>query len=118
MSFPRAEPHKEGTIGTRSLAEVEDAYHALEAVGAGPAQQTQLSRGALTGYLWALGRGDPAPVTGASCEGAPDLPLLTAEADAAVVQLADATQRTIPRDYIQGVHDALAWVCGHSDMRP
>ncbi|MCZ4123286.1 hypothetical protein [Streptomyces sp. H39-S7] len=105
-------------VGTRSLADVERAHRALERVGAGPAQQTQLSRGALTGYVWALGRGDQAPITGASCEGTPDLPLLTAEVDAAVVQLADAAQRTTPRDFIQGVHDALAWICGQSDMRP
>lgn len=105
-------------VGTRKLPEVEQAFRALEAVGAGPTQQTQLSRGALTGYLWALGRGNPAPITGAPTEGAPDLPQLTAEVDAAAVQLADAAQRTTPRDFTQGVHDALAWICGHSDMRP
>lgn len=118
MSLPNAERHEQDLVGTRTLAEVEQAHRALEAVGAGPTQQTQLSRGALTGYLWALGRGDQAPITGASSEGAPDLSLLTAEADAAVVQLADAAQRTTPRDFTQGVHDALAWICGHSDMRP
>ncbi|MDJ0346249.1 hypothetical protein QMK19_19280 [Streptomyces sp. H10-C2] len=105
-------------MGTRRRADVEEAHRELEAVAAGPAQQTQLSRGALTGYLWALGRGDPAPVTGATCDGVPDIAMLTAEADAAVVQLADFTQRTVPRDYVQGVHDALAWVCGHNDQLP
>jgi hypothetical protein len=95
-----------------------DAHRALEAAAANPARQTQISRGALTGYLWALGRGDVAPVTGAVSDGAPDLAMLTAEADATVVQLENATQRTVPRDYIHGVHAALAWVCGYSEQRP
>ncbi|MEV6651630.1 hypothetical protein [Streptomyces sp. NPDC051219] len=105
-------------MGTRRRAEVEAAHHALDAEAAGPDRQTQLSRGALTGYLWALGRGEDAPITGARGEGPPDIPQLTAEVDAATVQLEDTTQRMVPRDYIRGVHDALAWVCGHSDDRP
>jgi hypothetical protein len=24
----------------------------------------------------------------------------------------------VPRDYMMGVHDALAWVCGYSDEQP
>ncbi|GGX48326.1 hypothetical protein [Streptomyces chryseus] len=44
--------------------------------------------------------------------------VLIAEADAATVQIQDSTQRTVPRDYIHGVHDALAWVCGHTDDKP
>jgi hypothetical protein len=118
MSTQQTEPYSEPNVGIRPRAEVEEAHRALEAVGAGTYQQTQLSRGALTGYLWALGRGDVAPVTGADGQGAPDLSLLTAETDAAAVQLEDATQRTVPRDYIQGVYAALAWVCGHSEQRP
>ncbi|WP_455351735.1 hypothetical protein [Streptomyces sp. SYSU K217416] len=118
MSTQQKEPYKDLTVGTRLRAEVEDAQRALDASAAGPNQQTQLSRGALTGYLWALGRADDAPITGARVEGPPDIPQLTAEVDAATVQLEDTTQRTVPRDYTRGVHDALAWVCGHSDQRP
>lgn len=105
-------------VGARPRAEVEQAYRALADVAAGTAQQTQLSRGSLTAYLWALGRGETAPITGAVSTGTPDLPLLTAETDAATVQLEDATQRTVPRDYIHGVHEALSWICGHTHTRP
>lgn len=118
MSTQETEPHSDPHVGVRPRTDVEEAHRALEGVAAGTHQQTQLTRGALTGYLWALGRGDVAPVTGAGCEGAPDLSLLTAEADAAAVRLEDAAQRTVPRDYIEGVYEALAWVCGHSDRRP
>ncbi|MYV55251.1 hypothetical protein [Streptomyces sp. SID3212] len=118
MTTQQTEPHGGELVGTRPRTEVEEAFRELEAVAAAPTGQTQLSRGAMTGYLWALGRGDAAPVTGATDQGTPDLSVLTAEADAATVQLEDATQRTIPRDYIQGVHAALAWICGHSDRRP
>ncbi len=105
-------------VGVRSFAEVEEAFRRLEAEAAEPDQQTQFSRGALTGYLWALGRGGPAPITAQPVDEAPVLEDLTAEADAATVQMEDSTQRTVPRDYIHGVRDALAWVCGHTDQRP
>ena len=118
MSIQRTEPHDDVNVGVRPRAEVEEAHRALAGVAAGTTQQTQLSRGALTGYLWALGRGEAAPVTGAVSAGAPGLPMLTAEVDAAVAQMKDATQRTVPRDYIHGVHDALAWICGHTEERP
>ncbi|MCP3820145.1 hypothetical protein NLX86_19190 [Streptomyces sp. A3M-1-3] len=118
MSTQQKGRHKDRTVGTRLRAEVEEAHSALDAAAAGPDRQTQLSRGVLTGYLWALGRGEDAPITGARIEGPPDIPQLTAEVDAATVQLEDTTQRTVPRDFIRGVHDALAWVCGHSDDRP
>ncbi|MFI5758591.1 hypothetical protein [Streptomyces sp. NPDC051569] len=114
----KADSHGEQNVGIRPRSEVEETYRALEAVGAGTTQQTQFSRGALTGYLWALGRGDAAPITGAGADGSPDLSLLTAEVDASAAQLEDSTQRTVPRDYIQGVQAALAWVCGHDDARP
>ncbi|MBT2493772.1 hypothetical protein J7E96_35825 [Streptomyces sp. ISL-96] len=90
----------------------------MEAGAAGPDQQTQYARGALAGYLWALGRGEPAPITAQATDGAPELKVMTAETDAATVQMEDSTQRTVPRDYIHGVHDALAWVCGHTDNKP
>ncbi|TDT97913.1 hypothetical protein EDD99_6115 [Streptomyces sp. 846.5] len=105
-------------VGVRPQAEVELAHHALNAVALSPQTQTQYSNGALTGYLWALGRGTAAPVTGARSGGTPTLAGLTEEIDATVVQLAAQTQRTVPRDFLQGVHDALAWVCGYSDDRP
>ncbi len=104
--------------GVRDVTEVERAFECLEAGAAGPDQQTQYARGALAGYLWALGRGEPAPITARSMDGAPAMEVLIAEADAATVQIQDSTQRTVPRDYIHGVHDALAWVCGHTDDKP
>lgn len=106
------------TVGVREAAEVERAFAELESGAAAPNRQTQLSRGALAGYSWALGRGDGAPVTGARTEGVPDHGMLTAEVDAANVALEHQVERTVPRDYSQGVHDALAWVCGHTDSRP
>ncbi|MEU9984562.1 hypothetical protein [Streptomyces sp. NPDC050856] len=102
----------------RSFAEAEEAFRRLEAEAAGPDQQTQFSRGALAGYLWALGRGGPAPITAQPLDEAPTLSHLSAEVDAATAQMEDSTQRTVPRDYIHGVRDALAWVCGHSDQHP
>ncbi|MGW7195655.1 hypothetical protein [Streptomyces chryseus] len=105
-------------VGARGSAQVEQAFRWLEARAAGPHQQTQYARGALAGYLWALGRGEPSPITAQATDGAPGLVALTAEADAATVQLQDSTQRTVPRDYNQGVHDALAWVCGRTDDKP
>jgi len=105
-------------VGVRPRAEIELAHHALNAVALAPQTQTQYSNGALTGYLWALGRGTAAPVTGAGADGTPTLAGLTEEVDASVMQLADQAQRTVPRDFVQGVHDALAWVCGYSDDQP
>lgn len=105
-------------MGTRPREQVATAFERLHAATAGPDRQTQFSRGALAGYLWALGRGDAAPITGASCDGTPGMGLLTAEVDAVLVQMEDCAQRTVPRDYLYGVHGALAWVCGQSNDRP
>ncbi|MEU9798533.1 hypothetical protein [Streptomyces sp. NPDC051000] len=118
MTTQRADQFDSDRIGTRPRAEVKRRHDALEADSLGPHGGTQLSKGALTGYQWALGRGDGAPVTGAVAESTPDLDLLTAEVDAATVQLEAGPQQTLPRDYTQGVHDALAWVCGHTDDSP
>ncbi|OEJ21696.1 hypothetical protein AR457_36195 [Streptomyces agglomeratus] len=104
--------------GVRDATEVERAFECLEAEAAGPGQQTQYARGALAGYLWALGRGEPAPITGRATDGAPAMEELIAETDAATAQMEDSTRRTVPRDYLHGVHDALAWVCGHTDDKP
>ncbi|MFF4648583.1 hypothetical protein [Streptomyces sp. NPDC001380] len=72
----------------------------------------------MAAYLWALGLGAPAPVTGARGDGAPGAEALAAELDAAASQLEDPAHRSVPRDYVRGVHDALAWVCGRSERRP
>ncbi|MGW0366690.1 hypothetical protein [Streptomyces sp. NPDC002990] len=104
--------------GARSFTQVEEAFRRLEAEAAAPDQQTQFSRGALAGYLWALGRGGPAPITAQPVDGAPTADDLTAEVDAATAQVEDSTQRTIPRDYLHGVRAALAWVCGHTGQQP
>ncbi|WP_434587335.1 hypothetical protein [Streptomyces sp. A5-4] len=105
-------------VGVRNPDQVEQAFQHLEAGAAGPNQQTQYARGALAGYLWALGRGEPAPITARPTGGAPGLEAMTAETEAATLQMEDSTQRTVPRDYIHGAHDALAWVCGQTDIKP
>ncbi len=48
----------------------------------------------------------------------PDLYTLTAEVDAATVRLDDPASPADLRDYVLGAHDALAWLCGHTDQRP
>jgi hypothetical protein len=80
--------------------------------------QTQFYRGVITGHLWALGHADAAPITGARGAVAPSMEYLTAEVDAATVQLEDQTLRTVARDYVQGAHDALVWICGYSNDQP
>ncbi|MBC3840884.1 hypothetical protein GXW82_13200 [Streptacidiphilus sp. 4-A2] len=80
--------------------------------------QTEFYRGVTTGHLWALGRADAAPITGVRGAAVPSLAHLTAEVDAATVQLEDRTLHTVARDYIQGAHDALVWICGYSNDQP
>ncbi|WP_084717820.1 hypothetical protein [Streptacidiphilus carbonis] len=119
MTDSSAPVQRTDLIGTRDRTDVEHAFEELEADAAAPQRQTQYSRGALAGYLWALGRGTMAPVTGARPDYAvPDLVHLTAEVDASVAQLDDRIHRMAPRDYLQGVHDALAWLCGLREDRP
>ncbi|MGW0367243.1 hypothetical protein [Streptomyces sp. NPDC002990] len=101
--------------GVRPLAAVDLALKNLASPPQGPEQFTV---GAALAYQWALGRRARAPVTSADGRGVPDLPLLTAEVDAAVVQLDDPTTPADLRDFTRGVHDALGWVCGYSDQRP
>ncbi|MFI9742420.1 hypothetical protein [Streptomyces sp. NPDC052494] len=106
-------------VGTRTYADVEQAQKHLDAGAAAGGRSPQFSIGASTAYRWALGRADRSPVTGASgTKEVPDLQVLTSELDAAVVQMEDPAGRPGPRDYSRGVHDALAWVCGHSDEAP
>lgn len=98
-------------VGTRRRADIEREYGRLE-------RATPFSRGAASGYQWALGQEDEGPVTGVHVEGPPGMDLLVAEVDAAVVRLEEQPPRSVPHDHIQGVHDALAWVCGQSEDRP
>ncbi|MFI6843111.1 hypothetical protein OG535_09945 [Kitasatospora sp. NBC_00085] len=118
------------TVGVRPVDEVARALTELETStdaetptepGTGsttPGHRERTAGGCLAGYRWALGRGVAAPVTGAHGDGVPDLTALTAEVDAAMVELDDRSRRTVARDFAQGVHDALAWVCGHADTPP
>ncbi|MEV6687114.1 hypothetical protein AB0N28_17480 [Streptomyces sp. NPDC051130] len=101
----------EETVGTRRRADIERECRRLE-------QTTPFARGAASGYRWALGRDQEGPVTGVHAEGPPGMDLLTAEVDAAVVRLEEQPRSSVPHDHIQGVHDALAWVCGHTEDRP
>ncbi|MEU6892481.1 hypothetical protein ABZ934_11935 [Streptomyces sp. NPDC046557] len=101
----------EEMVGTRRRADIERVYGSLE-------RTTPFSRGAATGYQWALGREDEGPVTGVHAEGPPGIDLLIAEVDAAVVRLEEQPRRSVPHAHIQGVHDALAWVCGQTEEHP
>ncbi|MFJ6695234.1 hypothetical protein ACIQM4_04065 [Streptomyces sp. NPDC091272] len=104
-------------VGARTQTEVEAALSELEAASAAPDRQTQISRGALAGYVWSLGGGDTTPVTGSRSSVAPNTEQLEAELDATEQQLHDPVRRDIPREYVQGVWDALAWVCGRTDKK-
>ncbi|WP_344469692.1 hypothetical protein [Kitasatospora kazusensis] len=77
-------------------------------------------RGAVDGYLWALGlRGRPpvsgAPVTGREC---PSGAQIASEEHAARLQCGMEGLCSRVRDYACGVRDALAWIRGVSDARP
>ncbi|MFD0035366.1 hypothetical protein ACWGDS_44635 [Streptomyces sp. NPDC055059] len=109
---------EEPRVGTRGYADVELALKQLEAREAEQGRSRQFSSGASAAYRWALGCADRSPVTGAGEGEGPDLQALTAEVDAAVVQMEDPAGQPGPRDYSRGAHDALAWVCGHSDNAP
>ncbi|MFF8289635.1 hypothetical protein ACF068_10470 [Streptomyces sp. NPDC016309] len=114
-----SERNQDVLIGTKARAEVEAARRRLEHKAAAPGLRTPFSLGALAACEWALGRADAAPVTGAAGAGrTPSSHLLTAELDAAVVQLADPTESAERAAYVRGVHDLLAWVCGLVDEQP
>ncbi len=107
-------------VGTRSREQVESALARLEYIGDTPFEPSRFQRGALDGYLWALGRRALAPVT-ASVASGPDGPCpaqLGAEQQAAQVRQLDPRAEEEDRDYARGVHDALAWACGRSDVQP
>ncbi|WP_329466778.1 hypothetical protein [Streptomyces sp. NBC_01431] len=103
-----------GLIGMRSRGDVDVAVRYLasrrEVTG-------QFAMGAAAAYRWALGRTARSPVTGTQARGLPDLRLLTAEVDAAAVQLDDPTLPPGARDFTLGAHEALAWLCGYSERR-
>ncbi|MEU9101967.1 hypothetical protein [Streptomyces sp. NPDC048361] len=102
-------------IGVRHRTDVDLALKYLNARSETPAQ---FALGVAAAYNWATGRAPRAPVTGSAARHrVPDLRLLTAEVDAAVVQLEDPTAQRGARDFTRGVHDGLAWVCGYSDQR-
>ncbi|CAM5672185.1 hypothetical protein GCM10010329_42820 [Streptomyces spiroverticillatus] len=105
-------------VGARPRTEVEAALRDLEAEAAAPHRQTQISRGALAGYIWVLGSAQTTPVTGDQSSAAPNDEQITAELTSAERQLTDPVRRDIPREYVQGVWDALAWVTGRSDKKP
>ncbi|WP_212764686.1 hypothetical protein [Streptomyces sp. I05A-00742] len=103
--------------GARTRRQVIRAYRRLRA-GDEPVRDGPYARGAAAGYRWALGAPGGAPVTGATVHGAVDMETLMAEVDAAVVQLDDPALPPDAARHTQGVHDALAWICGISDDRP
>ncbi|MGI5484470.1 hypothetical protein [Streptomyces lavendofoliae] len=106
-------------VGIKPRAQVEAAHQRLAHKAATPGLRTPFSLGAVSAYEWALGRASEAPVTGAAGTGrVPSSHLLTAELDAAVVQLGDPTQSAEGAAHVRGVHDALAWVCGLIDEQP
>jgi hypothetical protein len=107
-------------VGARSREQVEDALARLEYIGEAPFDSSPAYHGSLDGYRWALGRGSLAPVT-ASVASGPEGPCpaqLAAEQQAAQVRHLDLRADPAQRDYARGAHDALAWVCGRSDVQP
>lgn len=126
---PTVEPPV-AVVGARLRTDVDEAHRDLERAAAPYRLQTQYARGVLAVYVWALGATATSPVTGTGagrgaaatasppCGDPPSLALLTAEMDAAVAQLAQPTRRTVPRDYLRGIHDALAWLCARTERRP
>ncbi|WP_051813427.1 hypothetical protein [Kitasatospora sp. MBT63] len=99
--------------GVRPAAEVAREYERVRAANGGARR-----RGALAAYRWALGLARSGPLTGTPAREVPTLEVLTAEVDASLVQLEASTRPSVGREYIEGAHDALAWVCGHTDTRP
>ncbi len=114
MTTPRNTPQEEAPlVGVRTYADIDRALKDHADRGGSP----EFSAGVAAAYEWAMCRTDRSPVTGTdNAHDIPGLPLLTAEVDAAVVQLEDPTIQTAARDYIRGAHDVLAWICGYSDQ--
>ncbi|MEW2630706.1 hypothetical protein AB0903_03375 [Streptomyces sp. NPDC048389] len=118
MTAPARSQRDEGRpVGVRAYADAEAAKRELPALLSGGGHPPEYGAGVAAGYSWALGRDARAPVTGAGANGVPDMELLTAEIDAAVVREDEAVADPATRDYVRGVHSALAWICGFSDRR-
>ncbi|MFF8606781.1 hypothetical protein ACF06X_12650 [Streptomyces sp. NPDC015346] len=107
-STERGEPR----IGVRTYTDVD---LALNRVATRARETPQFRAGVAAAYQWALSRTERSPITGADAGGTPDLPILTAEVDAALVQLGDPAIPDGNQEYVRGAHDALAWLCGQSD---
>ncbi|MGX1508219.1 UNVERIFIED_CONTAM: hypothetical protein RKD43_006844 [Streptomyces graminofaciens] len=104
-------------VGVRAYAEAEETERELPGLLSSREAPPGYRDGVSAGYRWALGRDARPPVTGAGADGVPDMELLTAEIDAAVVREDEAVNDPDTRDYVRGVHSALAWICGYSDRR-
>ncbi|UYQ66048.1 hypothetical protein [Streptomyces peucetius] len=118
MTAPAQSQRDEGQrVGVRAYADAEAAERDLPALFSGGEHPPEYRAGVSAGYAWALGRDARAPVTGAGAKGVPDMELLTAEIDAAVVREDEAAADPVTRDYVRGAHAALAWLCGFSDRR-
>lgn len=101
-----AAPH----VGVRLCADVETVLNDLtDGHGTG---STQFRAGGAAAFQWALGHSESSPVTGRGVPCAPDLPLLTAELDAATVRLETPNDPPGSKDYLRGIHAALSWLCG------
>ncbi|MFI6449525.1 hypothetical protein [Kitasatospora sp. NPDC050543] len=105
------------TVGVRSYQEV---AVVLAAANTEEACSARFGRGVLAAYRWALGGQVAAPITAAAPPGAagPSHAQLRAECQAALAEVLGHARRTVELDYARGVHEALAWLCGHSDEVP
>ncbi|WP_189881412.1 hypothetical protein [Streptomyces xantholiticus] len=118
MTAPPQPQRDEGRpVGVRAYAEAEAVERELPALLSDRGHPPQFRAGVTAGYSWALGREARSPVTGTGADGVPDMELLTAEIDAAVVREDEAAGDPLTRDYVRGVHSALAWICGYSNRR-
>ncbi|MQY40819.1 hypothetical protein SRB17_88520 [Streptomyces sp. RB17] len=98
-------------VGVRLCVDVETLLDDLTSGhGAG---SPQFQAGEVAAFEWALGRSESSPVTGRGVPCAPDLAVLTAELDAATVQLENPSGSPGSSDYLRGIHAALNWVCGY-----
>jgi hypothetical protein len=69
MTGREVPPTAAGPAGARPRAEVERVHRARYAAAAEPQRQTKVTRGALSGYLWALGQSTRSPITGPDASG-------------------------------------------------
>ncbi|GAA4933587.1 hypothetical protein ACFPM3_04625 [Streptomyces coeruleoprunus] len=104
-------------IGVRPLAEVELALREV-VTDSSRRRSDPFIEGASQALRWAMAREGSGPVTGARVYGVPGLEALTAEVDASAVQLDDPSCSDDAKAYTSGAHDALAWLCGHTDRQP